>query len=63
MGGKEQECRKLKRAARNIGYENAEARFIIAMIHTRYDKMRNIEESVDVFAQIDTRKLEQKTLF
>ena len=34
----------------------------LAMIHTNYDKVVNREESVDVFAQLDARKLENKTL-
>ena len=32
----------------------------LAMIHTHYDKVIYMEQSVDVFAQLDTRKLEQK---
>ena len=34
----------------------------LAMIHAHYDKMIKMEESVDFFAQLDKRKLEQKTL-
>ena len=34
----------------------------LAMIRTNYDKVINRDESVDVFAQLDTRKLENKTL-
>ena len=34
----------------------------LAMIHTHYDKEINREESVDTFAQLDTRKLEHRTL-
>ena len=32
----------------------------LAMIHTHYDKVINMEKSVDVFARLHTRKLEQK---
>ena len=34
----------------------------LAMIHTHYDEVINMEESVDGFSQLDARKLEQKTL-
>ena len=40
-------------------YENEEA---LAMIHTHCDKVINMEESVDFFVQLNTRKLEHKTL-
>ena len=30
----------------------------LAMIHTQYDKVINMEEFVDVFAQLNTRKLQ-----
>ena len=32
------------------------------MIHTHYNKMLNMEESVDVFAPLNTRKWEHKSL-
>ena len=34
----------------------------LAMIHTHYDKVINREESVGILAQLDTRKLEHKSL-
>ena len=43
----------------NCHYENEAA---LAMIYTHYDKVINMEESVDIFVQLDTRKLEYKTL-
>ena len=59
MGRKEQEGRNCKRAVMNYHYEKEEPRF---SHDTHYDKVMNREESVDVFAQIDTRKLENETL-
>ena len=44
----------------NYHYENEEARFIHDTHH--YDKVINRQESVEGFAQLNTRKLEQKTL-
>ena len=34
----------------------------LAMIHTHYDMVIDMEEAVDIFAQLHTRKLELKTL-
>ena len=34
----------------------------LAVIHTHYDKVINREESVDIFEQLNTEKLEHKTL-
>ena len=34
----------------------------LVMIHTHYDKVINMEESAAFFAQLDTGKLEHKTL-
>ena len=34
----------------------------LAMIHAHYDKVIKMENSVDFFAQLDTRKLEQFAL-
>ena len=34
----------------------------LAIIHTHYDKVINMEDSVDVFAQLEIRKLEHETL-
>ena len=34
----------------------------LAMIHTDYDKVIKMEESVVVLGQLDTRKLEHKAL-
>ena len=42
----------------NYDYENE----ALAMINTHYGKVINMEECVDVFAQLDTRTLEHKTL-
>ena len=61
MGRKEQERRKLKRAAWIIIMKMGKQG--LAMIHTHYDKVINMEESFNnVFAQLDTRKLEYETL-
>ena len=60
MGRKDQERRKLKRAVMNYHYEMRKQG--LAMIHTHYDKVITMEESVDILAQLDTRKLEHKTL-
>ena len=35
---------------------------VLAMIHTHYDVVVSMEKDVDVFAQLHTRNLEQKTL-
>ena len=56
MGRMEQECQKLKKASMNDNYENEEARFSLPWyIYTHYDMVINMEESVDAFAQLDTR--------
>ena len=34
----------------------------LAIIHTHYDMVIDLEEGVDLFAQLHTRKLELKTL-
>ena len=60
MGRKEQERRKLKRAAVNYHLMKIRKQGL-AMIHTHYGKVINKEESMDVFAHLDTRKLEHKT--
>ena len=33
----------------------------LAMIHTHYDMVIDVEEAVDIFARLHTRKLELKT--
>ena len=54
----EQERQKIKGVALNYDYKNEEASFSHDMHN--YDKVINMEEFVDVFAQLNTRKLEQK---
>ena len=44
--------------AMNYDYKNAEARF--SYDTHNYDKVINMEEFVDAFAQLHTRKLEKK---
>ena len=53
MGRKEQERQKLKVVRLSA----------LAMIHTHYDMVIDMEGAVDIYARLHTRKVELKTLF
>ena len=55
IGRKEQECWKLERLQLIIILKMRKQG--LAMIHTHYAKVMNMEESVDDFAQLDRRML------